>query len=202
MHVLALVFFSGSYFRNEFRNFTDVPAHPGGSWFDEASPPDGERSDSPWGIWALSSRICFLRKCLHVGWQRAADDLFLQPFPEDTVSGMWCSLSGPPRCCSAGGGELPVGDFHSLCPPKKSFPSPKPSWPGVWCWKQRKFEGMLWCQHSAGELLMCSRGRRWCQLAYWSDFALEDVSFSGTFLHRTVGMSPLQGVHWKIKYFL
>lgn len=67
------------------------------------------------------------------------------------------------RWCSVEGGELPLRDFHSLCPPKKFFPLWSLLSQVLWCWKsqQSKSEGILGCQHSAGELLMCSRGRRW-----------------------------------------
>lgn len=55
----------------------------------------------------------FLEKTSAVGWQRAADDLTVRE------SGIWCGLSGRSQWCSAGDGEVPLRDFHSLSPPKE-----------------------------------------------------------------------------------
>lgn len=58
-------------------------------------------------------RHLFLEKTSAVGWQWAADDLTV------TESGVWCGPSGCSQWCSAGGGEVPLRDFHSLSPPKE-----------------------------------------------------------------------------------
>lgn len=116
--------------------------------------------------------------------------------------GTWCSLSGHSRSRSAGGGGLPVRDFHSRCPPKRA--SHLPSLLRQVCGVENPSkvnlkelygastqQGGCWCAAEEGDCggslaVPTSLGRMFNFQAHW-------------YTHQQ-GVSTLQEVCWKINY--